>query len=114
MRSWIISSISLDGLKAESFELLPDNFDPPVEIRRPILAGGKKTPLADLLSLGGGAPAVKGHRLYERRSFSNTNKTATYVEVDPSAVRTIVESETFRKNNGAGGPSRERIRRKGE
>lgn len=83
MRSWIISSISLDGLKAESFELLPDNFDPPAEIRRPILAGGKKTPLADLLSLGGGAPAVKGHRLYERRSFSNTNKTATYVEVDP-------------------------------
>lgn len=112
MRSWTFNYLTLDGLKAESFETLPEHIDPPLELRRPTTASGKKIPLISILN---GEVSMAGtHRLYERRSFSQTSRTANYFELDPSAVRTIVESETFRKNNGAGGPSRERIRRKGE
>ncbi len=112
MRTWGFNYVTLDGLKAESFETLPEATDPPLELRRPTTASGKKIPLISILN--GEVPMAGTHRLYERRSFSQTSRTANYVELDPSVVRPMANSETFRKNNGAGGPSRERIRRKAE
>lgn len=97
IRNWQFSYTTLDGLSAESFEVLPESAEPPSELRRPTTASGKKIPLISILN---GEVSMAGtHRLYERRSFSQTSRTANYVELDPSALRPIAHSENQRTNS---------------
>jgi hypothetical protein len=96
MRNWEFNILTLDGIQGSSFEVLPDNTEPPLEMRRPITTDGRKVPLKDVME--GKVPMCGDHRLYERRSVSWTSKTATYVEVRPGETRQVC-SESHRKNN---------------
>lgn len=96
MRNWEFNILTLDGIQGTSFEILPENTEPPIEMRRPLTVDGKKVPLKDVME--GKVPMGGDHRLYERRSLSWSSKSATYVEVRPGETRQVC-SESHRKNN---------------
>lgn len=109
MRNWEFNILTLDGIQGASFEVLPDNTEPPIEMRRPLTVDGKKVPFKDVME--GKVPMGGDHRLYERRSVSWSSKSATYVEV-PLSGSGQVQSDSFRKNNARGTPSHSKLLRR--